>query len=127
MRYLKRYDVYIIIFVVLLGLSSLLLLKPKEDASIGKIVYIYSDNVLIETVDMTAETRYNHDVQTKVGHNLVVVNSEGVYIQEADCRDLICVKDGMITKVGEVLVCLPHKLLIEIKGRKEQEIDGISQ
>ncbi len=34
---------------------------------------------------------------------------------QADCHDKICVKTGAISQKGEVIACLPHKLIIEIK------------
>ncbi|MDK2793681.1 MAG: hypothetical protein PWP75_309, partial [Caldanaerobacter sp.] len=39
----------------------------------------------------------------------------------------LCVKQGYISRVGEAIVCLPNRLVVEIKGgEKEIEIDGIS-
>ena len=40
---------------------------------------------------------------------------EECFIKNADCRDGICVSRGKINKVGESIVCLPHKLIVEIK------------
>ena len=34
---------------------------------------------------------------------------------DADCPDLVCVKTGKAQKKGDVIACLPHKLLIEVK------------
>ena len=46
---------------------------------------------------------------------------------EADCPDQLDVKQGYISKVGEVIVCLPNRLVIEIKGVDEGDVDYISR
>ena len=44
-----------------------------------------------------------------------------------DCPDKLDVKQGYISKVGEVIVCLPNKLVIEIKGiDDERDVDYMS-
>ncbi|MFR4337598.1 MAG: NusG domain II-containing protein [Lachnospira pectinoschiza] len=35
---------------------------------------------------------------------------------DADCPDKLCVKTGMISKTGETIVCLPHRVVVEIIG-----------
>ena len=52
-----------------------------------------------------------------------------VTMKEADCRDQICADHKAIEKSGETIVCLPHKVVIEIKSEngKEQELDGVTQ
>ncbi|WP_424321481.1 NusG domain II-containing protein [Lacticaseibacillus chiayiensis] len=50
--------------------------------------------------------------------NQIEVQGAGVAITEANCQDQVCVRRGRITKPGQTIVCLPHKLLIEIKSNK---------
>lgn len=46
---------------------------------------------------------------------------------EADCPDKLCVHQGYISRVGEVLVCIPNKVVVEIKSDdSEKELDGIN-
>ena len=52
------------------------------------------------------------------GENVVVIHDNGVYIETADCPGQDCVKMGRITKAGEEIVCLPHRLVIRIEGGK---------
>ena len=49
-------------------------------------------------------------------------------MEDADCPDRLCVKQGRIKKVGESIVCLPHKVVIEIVGEKEEAgVDAVTQ
>lgn len=55
------------------------------------------------------------------------MGDQRVRVIEADCPDQIDVKQGYISRVGEIIVCLPNKLIIEIKGlAEEDDIDIIS-
>ena len=46
-------------------------------------------------------------------------------MEEAPCPDQICVRHRRIQNTGEQIVCLPGRILIEIEGEREDEIDGI--
>ena len=43
---------------------------------------------------------------------------------EADCPDRLCVKQKAICKNGETIVCLPHKVVVEIRSQEENLLDG---
>ena len=47
--------------------------------------------------------------------NTVVIKSGKVTVQTANCPDKICVKHRAISKKGETIVCLPHKLVVVIE------------
>lgn len=50
------------------------------------------------------------------GENTVVIHDNCVYVESADCPGQDCVKMGRISKAGEEIVCLPHRLVIRIVG-----------
>ena len=63
-------------------------------------------------------------IETEYGYNLIEIGDERVRVIEASCPDKIDVKQGYISNIGETIVCLPNKLVIEIKGmEKDNEID----
>ena len=55
------------------------------------------------------------DRQIELEHNTAVIKDGKVYMSEADCKNQICVKTGKISKRGECIVCLPNRVIIEIK------------
>ena len=60
------------------------------------------------------------------GVNKVVINDGKVSMTEADCPDELCVKTGKISRVGETIVCLPHRVVVEIKGSQDDDsIDSV--
>ncbi|MBI4855668.1 MAG: NusG domain II-containing protein [Acetobacterium woodii] len=48
------------------------------------------------------------------GTNTLVISDGKAKITEADCPDHICVKTYPISNPGETIVCLPHKLVVEV-------------
>lgn len=61
-------------------------------------------------------------------YNLLAVCGERVWMEAADCRDQICVHHIPITGGGESIICLPHKLVVEIVGGTDEEtLDGVAE
>jgi len=58
-------------------------------------------------------------IETAEGRNVIRVQDESIAVIDADCPDKICVRAGILRHPGETSACLPHKLLIEIKGNDE--------
>lgn len=63
-----------------------------------------------------------------LGTNKLVIKDGEAYIEEASCPDKQCVKQGRIRKTGEMLVCLPNRVVVKIVDENEEEpiIDGVS-
>ncbi len=53
-------------------------------------------------------------IETEDGKNLLVIKDGVAFITEADCPDLICAKHKGISRDGETIVCLPHKLVVRV-------------
>ena len=65
------------------------------------------------------------EIETEWGYNIVHTEDGQAFVTEADCRDQICVDHKKIEKVGETIVCLPHKMVVEIIGEGEAEMDMV--
>jgi hypothetical protein len=63
------------------------------------------------------------EVRTSLGRNLVAVRDGRVFVEEADCPGLDCVHHAPIDASGQTIVCLPHRLVIEVQEDKPLE-DG---
>ena len=52
------------------------------------------------------------------GFNLLVIEDGRARVTNADCRDQICVGHAPIHRVGESIVCLPHRVTVTVeRGR----------
>ncbi|NLU10015.1 MAG: NusG domain II-containing protein [Tepidanaerobacter acetatoxydans] len=62
------------------------------------------------------------------GKSIVEINQNKVRMQYADCPDRDCVRQGWISRPGQMIVCLPNKLVIKIESSKptKDEVDAVS-
>lgn len=70
------------------------------------------------------------EIQDTSGYNRLVITQNSVKMLEADCPDQYCVKHAAITNTNETIVCLPHKLTVEIVGDaadNQVDIDALAQ
>lgn len=65
-------------------------------------------------------------IVTDSSYNLVHILATGVQMEAADCRDQICVHHRPIKGGGESIICLPHRLVVEVTGNEPDEaVDGM--
>lgn len=121
---MKRLDfILITVYITISILIGYIMIWGPSDMPEGVIIKV-DNEVLAEYVLPTEEPiRIKVD---ELGHNIVVIDGYEVYMEESDCPDQICVKQGIITKSGSMLVCLPNKLTVEITGERNDGVDIIS-
>ena len=85
---------------------------------------ITRDGVLLEEIglDQVDQPR-SFALEDGSGSNTVTVERGRICISEADCPDQICVRQGWISDGTVPIVCLPHRLMIQIVGG-EEGLDG---
>lgn len=96
----------ILVLVLICFIIFKLSLKDGEYVNIsvnGKYEYSLSLNSDLEK-----------KITTELGENVVVIKNGRVTVKSADCPDKICVEHRAISKAGETIVCLPHKVVVEI-------------
>lgn len=61
-----------------------------------------------------------------ISYNTLKLSESGVSMEASDCPDQICVHHIPIRGGGESIICLPHKLVVEIRSEtKEDGLDGM--
>ena len=69
----------------------------------------------------------DEDAEIAFPGNTVVIKDGRVHIEDSDCPDHLCEKQGEISKAGESLICLPNRLSVVIRGADaEDALDGVS-
>ena len=117
---LKKVKNDLILVGVVLSLSIIGFLIFKLTMKNGNLVsvsingeekYVYSITDNIETDIITGENGKNI--------NTLVIEDGKAYIKSATCPDKICVGHRPISKDGETIVCLPHKIVISVSDEKK--------
>lgn len=109
----------LIIILILLVISIIpfyFLLSPMRESN-NIIAVIKVDDKQVKKLSL------NHDIVWKYQHgnklNVVKVKNHKIRMIDANCKDQICVKDGWKSKIGDTIICLPHKFLVELKVENE--------
>ncbi|WP_313756305.1 NusG domain II-containing protein [Tissierella sp.] len=128
---LTKGDKLLIIIIILISLVSLGFIKNNAINHKEKYISIQVDGKEYKKIIFDKSViGKTIPIETKFGYNLVEIGEDKVRVIEADCPDKIDVLQGYISKPGEIIVCLPNKLVIEIKGidksKEKKEIDYIS-
>ncbi len=123
---MKKKDIILIGTILLIALISYLVIHFRSNNT-GNIVIVSVSGEIYGKYPLN-ENRII-DVNENKGYNRIVINDGKVYMEEADCPDKYCVSQGKISKTGEIIVCLPHKLSVEIKNQSEatDEIDAVAK
>lgn len=123
----KRDGVLVLVLLIVAGVGFLVFNSIKGE----------NGNRIVITVDGTVYGIYqlNQDkeveIETEDGTNTVMIENGKVYMKNADCPDKYCVKQRGISHSKENIICLPHKLIVEVKFMqnepKRKEIDAIAE
>lgn len=117
---------YIIIgmsIAIAIGLIALNGVRGQQDHN-RLTASIYIEDNLYKKVYLDKEQEIK--VKTEHGYNIIKIEEEEVSMIDADCPDQICIYTAPINKPGQIIVCLPHKVYVEIDGEKETNIDAVS-
>lgn len=121
----KNKDVILIIAVLLLaGLIAVFL--GIYSGETGETVRIMIDGREYGSYPLGEDSVI--EIGNTFGYNRIVIENEEVFLQEADCPDQYCVEHKAISKTNETIVCLPHKLVVELHVQnREDDFDSIVQ
>lgn len=84
----------------------------------------------VVTIDGEETARYSLSEDRTVrlgdgeGYNVLQISGGAAAVVEADCGDHTCVRTGAVSREGERIVCLPHKLIIHIEGGGAPDFDA---
>jgi len=120
---LKKYDYVIFAILALITIASIAIPFIFSKDYSNALVVIKVNGAEYKTIPLN--TNSSIPVNINGNYNLISVENGKVHIEDANCPDKLCVRSGSISSPGKPLVCLPHKLTVEIEGveNKTDEID----
>ena len=121
---MKKKD-FLIAAVVLLVAGILALVFHFAGGDPGGKVQLKVDGKVIGTYALVEEQTI--PIDTKYGHNQLIIKDGEAYMSESDCPDHYCEDQGNVSKTGETIVCLPHKLVVEVITGEASDIDVLAK
>lgn len=114
----RKRDLLLAAGLLLLAGALYLFLRPGGDGAWAVV-----------TVDGEETGRYelSKDQTVTIGdadYNVLVISHGAAEITSANCGDHTCVRMGKISREGEAIVCLPHRLIVRIEGGEMPPFDA---
>ncbi|MFA6851168.1 MAG: NusG domain II-containing protein [Selenomonadaceae bacterium] len=124
---LKKWDIILIALLICLSFLPELLIGSKQTEQYSTTyAEITLNGRLYKTVPLSSHHGITEfTITTEQGINVVEIKDAAIAIIDADCPDHICINMGFIEKPGQIIVCLPHKLMIEVKTNGTTNKDDI--
>lgn len=108
---IQKADIIFILILTILGIIlSIILYLPRTTT--GDFVEVRLNGERIATYPL--DTECTETIEVPGGSNTFYIKDGAVSMTEADCHDKVCVTMKSISRVGETIVCLPHKLVLEV-------------
>lgn len=130
LKLFKKADLILFAAVILLASFFIAppLLQKNDGPAAGKLyARITVDGKAYKTVALGA-VEQELEIRTEYGYNLLKLHDSGIQMIDADCPDKLCLTFGNVTAVGQTIVCLPHRLMVEVVSDTGEGggIDGVA-
>lgn len=105
-----------LLVAVLLALPGWALVGDLRAGHSDATAYIYHDNRLLGAYPLSRDQtvfigdRARPDV-------VIEIKSGRVRVAESNCPNQVCVHTGWVSRPGRTIVCVPNRVVIEVKGR----------
>lgn len=118
---MKKKEIIIGLLVLLCAVIGLLALKltSRTDADQVTVMLdgeVYGTYSLKENQEIT--------VDEDEFYNVICIEDGEVHMEDANCPDRYCVEQGAIKGTHQSIVCLPHKLVVEVTKLTSQETEA---
>lgn len=114
------------LFVLVLICASVLLLRGALTSE-NKVAVVYLNGEVIREIELDKiKEPIEFDIVSGEDTNHVRAELGRIRMMSANCPDKVCVNQGWIDNGALPIVCLPHKVTIEIKGGKASDVDAVT-
>lgn len=123
---MKRNDWIIIIVGLFLAVTAFILVRRPVKENSGGEVMIYQDGVVKSVIPLNQ----NEYITVKGDNgevNTIRIQDGKAEMADANCPDQICVHTRAAQREGQSIICLPNRVVVEIRNTKKESIDGVSE
>jgi len=117
LRILRPYDYLIILLLIMGSFLPFVLFQTQAQSQTGdRYAVIRINGQEVDRFNLDALSTLEKSYYPAEGqYNIIEIDDGRIRVKEDNSPDQIAVKTGWISKNGQTSICLPHKLVIEIK------------
>ena len=109
------------LLLALLLLAGVLFLALRLGREEGGVAVVRVNGVETERHPLSADGVY----PLNGGSNILVIAEGQAWLSEANCPDLLCVKQGKIHYTGQSIICLPNRLTVTVEDGEDSGVDFV--
>ncbi len=119
----SRYDFIIWIVIVSLAIGGIY--YHQNLVSMGEnLVEISVNGQEYEVIPLTdSNGNLRREIEGVNGLTVVEIRDQRVRVISSACPDKLCIHSGWIDRPGQMLVCLPNRVVVKIVSDEQQDID----
>lgn len=121
---MKKNAFWLVILGVLASAAIVVTLILPRFQDEGEWARIRQDREVLYLAPLKEDKRLTIDYGD--GYNVVVIENGQVRVDEASCPDQTCVRHKPTSQTGDPIVCLPHRLEVEVLRSGDGGLDGVS-
>ncbi len=122
-----RYKHWLLLLGGIFLLCAGALLVPQWFSPAEPVAEIYQNGKLFKEIPLYCiENSVTIPIQNGEQENILLAENGTIRMLSANCPDKLCVHQGAIKNGASPIVCLPHRLVIQIKNRPAS-MDAISR
>ncbi|MEW6621953.1 MAG: NusG domain II-containing protein [Bacillota bacterium] len=115
---MRKNEVIIIMTIIAICLTTVLLMKYGATAPEKKVLKVTINKEIVLERQITSTENTNVDLFLPSGHTATLVINDGrvriLTLPEEICPRGICSHTGWIKSPGEIIVCLPNRIVISL-------------
>lgn len=124
MRYITFGDKIVIVLIIVISVAIFLLFVAGTNGtgelyvkieSCGEQYAVYPLNNFEKTIE----------IDTKFGYNEIKIYNGNVWVSKSDCNDKLEMLEGSISGEGQMLICMPNRLVVSIVS-DDIRVDGVT-
>ncbi len=129
---INKADLILIVLLLIFGVYFNFAFTNYIGDAYGDTVIVSVDREVYGEYDLTTDQVVNVDINDH--YNQITIENGSVWFSEANCPDKLCVHSNPISSTSQSTVCLPNKVVIDIKLNDNNKtenslnnLDSISQ
>lgn len=124
---MTKYDKFLIILVLIISIVSIIIIGKATSNYDTTYAEIYVDGNLYKKYSLDKDLKEVVTIESEHGKNIIEIEGYNVRMIDSSCINKLCIKQGIIHKQGQLLVCLPNKVVVQIIGKNSSsDLDTIS-
>ncbi len=124
LKYFTKGDILLVAVLFFLSAASVAGVRALLGGGKHVVVEVDGSHVL----ELSLAENVTKTIKGPLGETIIATENGKARVTESACPHHYCVRMGKISHRGEVIICVPNRVIVKIQGgREEDSYDGVTQ